>query len=467
MRLACGWITLACASLGFAQTGYRCFTPEDRDLVLTFWSAPGRYSVSLPPDAAEKGAWQVRLTPEGSTWLWNYGKGRKIGTNLGLESFPPMGNPPEWEVWVKTKLNRDRWDAWQAARKNNLQLTGRDVPVLDKSLPATEPPPPNPIPQELVDSCGVPPRFAEAVVPMQHRVHFDDCEVTYRDHVKLSNTRYAFYRSANGVLSEGTSMRKFPPEKLGNVFRLAGCNDSEAKIMRAVSSLEGGFDSVNTYDTGFVSIGFIQFASLKDGAGALGGLLWSYKRDAPDHFQKEFRQFGIDVSPFGVLSVIDLATGAELSGPAANAKIIDDKRLIAIFQRAGQLCEGFQAAQVRAAKAMFFPSEDTVSVNFGGRSVQLRVGDFIRSEAGLATLMDRKVNMGRMDPLSRVTQQVIDAYGATNVEQLAAQERFIVGACKHRKDFLGDASLSQPGPGSPQPPASRGSGGTRGKRKKG
>ena len=105
--------------------------------------------------------------------------------------------------------------------------------------------------------------------------------------------------------------------------------------MRAVSILEGGFDSVNTYDTGYVSVGFIQFASLKEGGGSLGAVLKNFKAADPLAFASDFHRFGVDVDETGHLVVVDPTSGAVATGAEANARIIEDKRLIAVFGRAG------------------------------------------------------------------------------------------------------------------------------------
>ena len=123
------------------------FSPEERDAAMAFWSPATRYTVSVPDDVAKSGVWQVRLTVAGSTWLWNYQKGKKI---------PPTQNPvPEtdeqkqFETWIQTKVARDRWEALQRAQSLNEKLLGKRVPETDKDTPATEPPLPGPIPASL------------------------------------------------------------------------------------------------------------------------------------------------------------------------------------------------------------------------------------------------------------------------------------------------------------------------------
>ena len=75
-----------------------------------------------------------------------------------------------------------------------------------------------------------------------------------------------------------------------------------------------------------------------------------------------------------------------------------------------------------------------------------RVLDVVRSEAGLATLFDRKVNRGNVDPLPTTIAEIITKYGLNNLQEAAAYEREVVAALKYRHDFLADTSLSQPPP---------------------
>ena len=189
-------------------------------------------------------------------------------------------------------------------------------------------------------------------------------------------------------------MRSISGDRIDHLFRLAGVEPKVANVMKAVSALEGGFESVNTYDTGYVSVGFIQFASLKEGAGSLGAMLLRYKTGDATNFDHDFRQYGVDVTSNGQLAVLDPATGQECQGPDANARIIADKRLIAVFGHAGSQSDAFIAAQIAAAKDQFYPGADTVSVMLGGQPQVVKVSDLIASEAGMATLMDRKVNTG-------------------------------------------------------------------------
>jgi len=444
MRTRALLFTLALATVGCAQSqNSALFTAEERDAVRAYWARPDRYTVKLPQDAMERGVWQVRLTTAGSQWLWNYQRGKKILPGMDVVSNM-SDEQKEWEKWVTARIERDRWQAHQLAIRANEEAIGKRLPAPDKTIPAQEPKDPGPIPAGLVSFVGNPPKFAQVVSPMQHEVVFDDVTIRYRDYHRPGSPRYAYYRYDAGVGDAGTQVKTMPKEQLDRYFEIAGVSDSEAKVMRAVSLLEGGFDSVNTYDTGYVSIGFIQFACLKEGGGSLGQMLLSMKTEAPAEFQRDFRQYGLDVTPEGLLAALDLETGTELIGPAAAQEIIEDKRHVAVFQRAGQKSEPFVAAQIKSAKRLYFPADDAITITAGDQTLTGKVTDIFRTEAGMATLMDRKVNTGKLDPLPALLNDLVAKVKPTSLADLAAYERDLIVALKYRKDYLVDATLSQP-----------------------
>jgi hypothetical protein len=256
--------------------------------------------------------------------------------------------------------------------------------------------------------------------------------------------RYAYYRFSEGVMSAGARVKDLSQEEMDDLFKQAGVSASEQRVMKAVSLLEGGFDSVNTYDTGYVSVGLIQFACLSGGGGSLGAVLRRQKLAYPSAFERDFRQYGLDVTDDGLLLALDLLTGEQLEGAEAAKKIIEDKRLIAVFQKAGRLSREFRISQLQIAKEQYYPAGDTITVNSGRGVLTGRISDFISSEAGMATLMDRKVNTGKVDPLASVVAQFVNQTGVSSLAELSAYERNIVQAVKFRKDYLQDSSLSQP-----------------------
>ena len=413
------------------------FTDAERESVVAFWNEPNRYRVSAPPTAAEQGPYQVRLTVESSQWLWNYDRAR--GAGKFQEPVTPHPDQKVWDAWIESKIAWDRHVALQRAAEANARALGRvDSALLEKvDFPGM-------IPASLLSLVGNPPNFAEVVAPLEHSIRFNEnMTIVYQDN-PLGRARYSYYRFTQGVMSGGTRVRDLPEEFVQQLFTDAGVNGSERKVMAAVSLLEGGFDSVNTYDTGFVSVGLIQFACLKDGAGSLGQVLRKQKQDNKEEYEKDFLRFGIDVSEAGALCVVDPSTGAELTAAQAALKIIDDKRLIAVFQRAGKLSKAFRMAQIRVAKAAYYPADDVVAIQVGGRTLSGPVSTFIKSEAGMATLMDRKVNTGSLEPLPTILALIAGENRVEKFEDLAKYERDIVSAMKFRKDYLADPTLTQP-----------------------
>jgi hypothetical protein len=438
-------LALASPSISNRQSGPE-FTPDERTEIVRYWSLPSRYTMSEPASVTTRGVWQVRLTPSGSLWLWNLYRGKKSAASLMGGAPPPLpGSSAGWESWIGKRIKHDRWKALQGARSSNAGSGEMGLPAVDRDTPEIEPENPGPIPAGLLSYAGDPPSFAEAVQPRHYVVSFDDGSFDYEDNVRLSSPRYAYYRSSDGVMSPGVPLRKLDPTRFQRLLELAGCDLSRSRVLKAVSQLEGGFDSVNTYDTGFVSVGFIQFASLKEGAGSLGAVLALYKGSDPQGFNSDFHRFGVDVTSDGTLDVIDPSTGLEVSGCDANTKIIDDKRLIAVFQRAGQKSDAFCATQLKAAIAQYYPCDDKLCFSTtDGLVFNGRVGDVIRSEAGMATLFDRKVNTGNINALARVSSQVACAHHCQDLAQLAKYEKEIVAGMRYRMDFTQDLSLSQP-----------------------
>lgn len=437
-------IVLCVAAMATASASL--FTDAERGKVVQFWSAPGRYTVHLPEKAQTQGPYQVRLSVPASVWLREYNRKRGMNKVPPTTTAAPQNDEQRvWQVWIDGKIEWDRWNARQDALQRNHDYTGQDSKLDDRTLPTSAPDDPGPAPAGLVAFAGAPPAFAQVVQPLVHEVVFPDgTRLAFQDNVKMRKN-YAYYRFEHGVASEGTPVKTAPAGYIDKLFAQAGATEAEARVMKAVSLLEGGFDAINTYDTGYVTAGFIQFATLKDGGNSLGDMLKQYKADDPDDFQRDFRAFGIDVTDDAKIACVDPTTGAELSGEAAVQKFIDDPRLIAVFAYDGQKSDAYNAEQIRSAKAQFFPGNDVLKFDANGVTLTGKVGDVVRSEAGLATLMDRKVNTGHIDStLIPVLRQIAVANGVTRWEDLAPFEYDIVAQLRYRRDFLVATDLSQP-----------------------
>jgi len=170
-----------------------------------------------------------------------------------------------------------------------------------------------------------------------------------------------FLLHENGVKDGGTPVRRRKDIHL--LFACAGVTDPVAKnVLIKVSGREGGFDAINTWDTGYVSVGFIQFTTGENGAGSLLHVLQRMKTDEArlaklsgheDEFKRYFAEHGIDVRG-GQLCVRDPATGEEKYGADAVKVIIDDKRMTAVFQDAGMKSWAFKLAQIREARGAYY-----------------------------------------------------------------------------------------------------------------
>ncbi len=434
------------------------FSDADCSQIVSYWSSPNRYLVSAPSRFV--GApWQVRLTPEGSVWLHRYQQA------IGGGKAPPTADPTAqasglegWKTWVQKKAAYDRWTAQQTANRLNSLLTAPVPPASDRAgapnaisaqtnappapMPLEPPAIPGPIPADLLAAAGNPPELACAVTPLQHTIAFDDGDTfVYLDHTNVPPT-YAYYRFPQGVGTGGTPLEEAERNAL---FDAAGLTDTQKRVMVVVSKFEGSFDAVNTYDTGYVSVGFIQFITLDDGRHSLADVLNHEKVDSPADFVRDFRRFGIDLTADRVVTVVDPATGAELVGADAVSKIVDDKRLIAVFQKAGKSSRAFRIAQIHVAKENYWPEDDPIAVAVNGQTLTGKVSDVIKSEAGLATFFDRKVNRGSVNPLAEVVAKVMEAHKLDQLSDARKYEKEIVAACRYRGDFLANASLRQPG----------------------
>ena len=430
---------MALTSIGACQAH---FTQDEKAKIKSYWLEEGRYQILPLPDASTAGSWRARQTALGSIWLLNYYKPR-VGTGKVNPNQPPAAQNDQqraWDIWVNRRYDRDVYLAELEARNRNNEELGREI--LGK-LPklVTDP---GPVPPDLEAAFGEPPVFYVALKPRHHVISYhDQLRLAYSDNI-ATRLKYPYFRFHDGVISGGKKVRTLPQSELNALFRQAGINASEAKVFAAVSILEGGFDSLNTYDTGFVSVGFIQFASLTAGGGSLGKVLLRQKQWFPTEFERDFRKFGLDVTVLGQLVAVDPETGIEGVGPEANGRIIVDKRLASVFQRAGLISTPFKVCQLAIAKESYYPSEQEIRVMDGTKMMVGKVKDVFRTEAGIATLMDRKVNTGNLGDLNNRVAQVMNYYGFNTIAEASQAEYQLIRMLKYRDDFLKDPNLTKP-----------------------
>lgn len=413
MRKSLPYLLMLLSSTSVAQM----WTELEKDQIIKYW-APANRLVT-----ASTGKPGVRLTVEGSKWLWEYNRLRgKAKSNPGL--VPVATNPQEavWEKWIDARVAYDRWRAQPLA-----------TVVQD----------PGPAPAELIELAGNPPPFASLVTPNKFVVNIDGQQYVYEDNLDM-RPRFAYYRFTDGVRSFGTKLGTLPLPELNAILDSAGVDESGSRIFKAVSLLEGGFDSLNTYDTGFISVGFIQFAALAEGGHSLGQSLLQFKTDNPIEFGKDFRRFGIDVNSAGLIVALDTNTRTERVGGAANELVIKDKRLAAVFQRAGQF-KPYRVAQVKTAKRMYWPAKEKWSIKKpSGEVISGTLDEIIESEAAMAVFLDRKVNTGNLGFLNSVLQAIADEQQEYCIDVLKKFEGVVVEALWYRYNPNKDTILSKP-----------------------
>jgi tetratricopeptide (TPR) repeat protein len=167
-------------------------------------------------------------------------------------------------------------------------------------------------------------------------------------------------------------------------------SSSTKKIIKLVSSFEGRFSSVNTWDIADVTWGFIQWTTGKSGKGSLIDTLLACKAQAPKVFDQRLRRFGIDVSKADGL-VVTLPDGTVKKGKDAARHIQVDPLLTAILSASGEDPE-FKIAQLRHANDKVGKEVLRARITVDGRKVKL--GDVLTSELAVGGAFNRAVHAG-------------------------------------------------------------------------
>ncbi len=267
--------------------------------------------------------------------------------------------------WVKAYDARGIWEL-------NRSLRGERGDPTDASAPP-EPPQPGQAPASIATLqvnlgtkkkpnwkvIGEPPQatYGERT-RYTVQVPGSNAEFRYGDHVQSKHTTRAEGVADSGKVKGG--------KQISRVFAGAEIECPDAGLVNRVftelSPYEGGFDAINTYDAGHISVGFIQFiTSAKGESHSLVQVLRDMKAKDPAMFSQYFRSLGIDVDGAGIVCV-DLKTGKVLRKAEAVAYIISDKRLTAVFARAGREVPAFQHAQARVAYREYYRPDQRFSV---------------------------------------------------------------------------------------------------------
>jgi hypothetical protein len=102
------------------------------------------------------------------------------------------------------------------------------------------------------------------------------------------------------------------------------------------------------------------------------------------------------------------------------------------------------AAQVRAAYKVYWPMDGEITLQIGGNSTSCKVSDIVQSEAGITTLLDRKINRGNIREFPDVVNRIAKSHGCETLSDIQKYEKEIVAAMRYRVDFLKSSDLGQP-----------------------
>ncbi|HNL40295.1 MAG TPA: LysM peptidoglycan-binding domain-containing protein, partial [Saprospiraceae bacterium] len=224
----------------------------------------------------------------------------------------------------------------------------------------------------------------------------------------LTNSRYMVY--PNGILYAGQSTLTLDINSVQSV----GLSWAQAKALQYVSTHEGKFDAINSYDKAIFSYGFIQFTGSSAVGASLNRLLVSMELNAPSQFARVFQRVGIDTEG-GNVTVLD-DYGRKRYGDDAWLYIQGNPRLYGAFIQAG-FDPTLVREQLRMANTLYVqPALNyKLDLNVAGIRIQVpRLSDILTSEAMLTIVIALAVNQGN-GGMSRIVSEA--------VSQVAAQMR--------------------------------------------
>ena len=237
--------------------------------------------------------------------------------------------------------------------------------------------------------------------------------------------RSGYNQYYDGVGYVGKSLPSSVPLK---VYTDVGLSTTLAQAMQVVSSHEGNFDAINSYDKAFFSYGFIQFAG---GGRGLAPVIARMKVSQPALFKSIFQSVGIDVTYTtrnndihqGEL-IIQFPGKGTYKGIEAEKMLRGDHQLYGPFIRAAFHPDLIKAQIEQSVKAYAKPALG-IKLNIqtsGFRSSDVPLTDFINSAMGLGFAIDMTVNKwivktGQM--FSDAINTIARKRGYASYEQLA------------------------------------------------
>ncbi len=172
-------------------------------------------------------------------------------------------------------------------------------------------------------------------------------------------------------------------------LKRSGLSASKQAILRVLSSLEGYFSSVNTWDRAVITFGFIQWTTDEAAEGTLCKLMAEIRSSAPDAYKRCFQCHGLDLQ--GKYFKVTLADGTSLVGPEAARHVQQSLKHVAALSAAG-MDPDVQAAQIRFAADTKIDAMLARKLAAQGKTVTL--GDVLTSDYAVAVMMDRATGTG-------------------------------------------------------------------------
>jgi hypothetical protein len=238
-------------------------------------------------------------------------------------------------------------------------------------------------------------------------------EVTHHDfsfpegeHIKVRDHAVAYSTTAPLGVDSDSERRKQETQQshaaVQDEMEHSGLSVSRAKILKAISSFEGGFDTVNTYDKAGVTWGFVQWtgASHSDLTQALSIIKQRY----PEAFARSFEAYGIDIVKDQIV-ITSLDSSGRLVGEMAAAAIVKDPRLAAALSHAGRN-KDVQKGEIEAAEKIEIEAALQMKIEAGGHS--FTAGQIMTSEYGVGLLANSYVHSGS-GAAHRIVQETLVA----------------------------------------------------------
>jgi peptidoglycan endopeptidase LytF len=225
----------------------------------------------------------------------------------------------------------------------------------------------------------------------------------------LSNSRHMVY--PQGIMYAGQSSMELDLATIQSV----GLTPKQARALQFVSTHEGKFDAINSYDKAIFSYGFIQFTGASAVGASLNRVLTSMEASAAPAFQQVFQRVGIDTEGSGANATVTVLndSGQRLRGDDAWLYIQRNVQLYGAFIQAG-FEPSLVREQLRMANALYvqpalnFKLDMTVG---GLRIVVPRISDILTSEGALTVVIALAVNQG-VGGMSRIFSNSVAAVAA-------------------------------------------------------